>query len=466
MKTSRDELLRETLVRYYWRLVCNGAKALADSARMHPMVVVLCTIAIIYMYRFRDLSYVSDMGNVGHMIAIADTVAMVVLVLMIALAVSIARQSIPGAKKMYENLMRGGVVNASGEAPLLVAREKAPKKSGHLMLTFQIVGVPLEKMKDMSSVIAACIGMYVVDIQDGAAPHTYIIDVVADNALPAMIEWTAERMPTEETKFVLGEAIDGPVYIDVQNDPGILVAGATGSGKSIETKVILAQAILRDYFAIIADYKYVEYSSVWAASAHIVHDDDNLLWTMEHLLERLHDRRDRFAAEGCRNIDDYNALHPDKKLHRIILCIDEASIALTTRVANKETKEKRSRIVDILSEIACTGRFVGICFLIALQRPSAEVLAGELRSNISTKLLGKCDNNLAMLTLDTADAAKLVPQNVPGRFYVNVDGGKLIQGYYFEEHMLRDAPNLTLSVHTFLSKGEGLTVENSNSQNP
>lgn len=367
---------------------------------------------------------------------------------------------------MYENLMRGGVVNASGEAPLLVAREKAPKKSGHLMLTFQLVGVPLEKMKDMSSVIAACIGMYVVDIQDGAAPHTYIIDVVADNALPAMIEWTAERMPTEETKFVLGEAIDGPVYIDVQNDPGILVAGATGSGKSIETKVILAQAILRDYFAIIADYKYVEYSSVWAASAHIVHDDDNLLWTMEHLLERLHDRRDRFAAEGCRNIDDYNALHPDKKLHRIMLCIDEASIALTTRVANKETKEKRSRIVDILNEIACTGRFVGICFLIALQRPSAEVLAGELRSNISTKLLGKCDNNLAMLTLDTADAAKLVPQNVPGRFYVNVDGGKLIQGYYFEEHMLRDAPNLTLSVHTFLSKGEGLTVENSNSQNP
>lgn len=99
MKTSRDELLRETLVRYYWRLVCNGAKALADSARMHPMVVVLCTIAIIYMYRFRDLSYVSDMGNVGHMIAIADTVAMVVLVLMIALAVSIARQSLPGAKK-------------------------------------------------------------------------------------------------------------------------------------------------------------------------------------------------------------------------------------------------------------------------------------------------------------------------------------------------------------------------------
>ena len=71
-----------------------------------------------------------------------------------------------------------------------------------------------------------------------------------------------------------------------------------------------------------------------------------------------------------------------------------------------------------------------------------------------------------MLTLDTADAAKLVPQNVPGRFYVNVDGGKLIQGYYFEEQMLRGAPNLTLSVRTFLSKGEGLTVENSNNQNP
>ena len=117
MKTNKDELLHETLVRYYWRLGCNGAKALVDSVRLHPMVVVFGTIAIIYMYRFRDLSYVSDMGSVGHMIAITDTLAMVALVLMIALVVSIARQSVPGAKHMYENLMRGGVVNSSGEAP-------------------------------------------------------------------------------------------------------------------------------------------------------------------------------------------------------------------------------------------------------------------------------------------------------------------------------------------------------------
>lgn len=145
MKTNKDELLHETLVRYYWRLGCNGAKALVDSVRLHPMVVVFGTIAIIYMYRFRDLSYVSDMGSVGHMIAITDTLAMVALVLMIALVVSIARQSVPGAKHMYENLMRGGVVNSSGEAPLLIAREKDPEKREHLMLTFQFIGVPLEK---------------------------------------------------------------------------------------------------------------------------------------------------------------------------------------------------------------------------------------------------------------------------------------------------------------------------------
>lgn len=50
MKTNKDELLHETLVRYYWRLVCNGTKALSDSARLHPMVVVLGTIAIIYIH--------------------------------------------------------------------------------------------------------------------------------------------------------------------------------------------------------------------------------------------------------------------------------------------------------------------------------------------------------------------------------------------------------------------------------
>lgn len=57
MKTNKDELLHETLVRYYWRLVCNGTKALADSARLHPMVVVLGTIAIIYMFKVRIISH-------------------------------------------------------------------------------------------------------------------------------------------------------------------------------------------------------------------------------------------------------------------------------------------------------------------------------------------------------------------------------------------------------------------------
>ena len=223
----------------------------------------------------------------------------------------------------------------------------------------------------------------------------------------------------------------------------------------METKGIAAQALWRDYILIVADYKYVEYGGIWSSKGtYIVHDDDGLLWVMQQLIERLHDRRDWLAEHDCRNIDDYNAKHPENKLHRVMLLIDEAAIALDTRTNNKAKKAARQQIVEALNELACTGRFVGFSFLVSLQRPSAEVLSGELRNNLTIRLVGKSDANLSMLALDNADASKLIPNDTPGRFLTNE--GQILQGYYFLDTMLRDLPDKKSPAWNFLMNGEGL----------
>lgn len=255
--------------------------------------------------------------------------------------------------------------------------------------------------------------------------------------------------------MALGEAVTGTVYADIRNDPGILTASATGGGKTMETKGIAAQALCRDYILIVADYKYVEYGGIWGSKGtYIVHDDENLLWVMQRLIERLHDRRDWLAEHDCRNIDDYNERYPDNKLRRVMLLIDEAAIALDTRTQNKAKKAARQEIVEAVNELACTGRFVGFSFLISLQRPSAEVLSGELRNNLTIRLVGKSDANLSMLALDNADAAKLIPSDTPGRFLTS--NGEILQGYYFEDTMLRNLPDKKSPAWEFLMNGENL----------
>ena len=82
------------------------------------------------------------------------------------------------------------------------------------------------------------------------------------------------------------------------------------------------------------------------------------------------------------------------------------------------------------------------------------MLSGELRNNLTIRLVGKSDANLSMLALDNADASKLIPNDTPGRFLTNE--GQILQGYYFLDTMLRDLPDKKSPAWTFLMNGEGL----------
>lgn len=455
MNATKNELQHNTMLHYYIGTTVNGAKGIAHTVKANPLWIVAMLVMAWLAYSVQDMRATESMGSIGHLMTVLQSVEMLAVTAIALVVVCYRIGSVTGAKQMYQDLLRGGIVNSAGEAPLLVERKRIDGEQENCLLTFKIKGLPLERWKDLSPTIAASLGVYVVEIKEGAEPYTYTVHTVANDALPTRIDWSPSIIPDRSTKFALGEAVTGTVYADIQNDPGILTASATGGGKTMETKGIAAQALYRDYILIVADYKYVEYGGIWGSKGtYIVHDDENLLWVMQRLIERLHDRRDWLAEHDCRNIDDYNERYPDNKLRRVMLLIDEAAIALDTRTQNKAKKAARQEIVEAINELACTGRFVGFSFLISLQRPSAEVLSGELRNNLTIRLVGKSDANLSMLALDNADAAKLIPSDTPGRFLTS--NGEILQGYYFEDTMLRNLPDKKSPAWEFLMNGENL----------
>ena len=409
MNATKNELQHNTMLHYYIGTTVNGAKGIAHTVKANPLWIVAMLVMAWLAYSVQDMRATESMGSIGHLMTVLQSVEMLAVAAIALVVVCYRIGSVTGAKQMYQDLLRGGIVNSAGEAPLLVERKRIDGEQENCLLTFKIKGLPLERWKDLSPTIAASLGVYVVEIKEGAEPYTYTVHTVANDALPTRIDWSPSIIPDRSTKFALGEAVTGTVYADIQNDPGILTASATGGGKTMETKGIAAQALYRDYILI------------------------------EH---------------DCRNIDDYNERYPDNKLRRVMLLIDEAAIALDTRTQNKAKKAARQEIVEAINELACTGRFVGFSFLISLQRPSAEVLSGELRNNLTIRLVGKSDANLSMLALDNADAAKLIPSDTPGRFLTS--NGEILQGYYFEDTMLRNLPDKKSPAWEFLMNGENL----------
>lgn len=145
---------------------------------------------------------------------------------------------------------------------------------------------------------------------------------------------------------------------------------------------------------------------------------------MERRLDLLHEA-------DCPNIDVYNAKH--EALPRIAVCFDEVAEALEKSSGmSKADKERKEQISYLLGSLARLGRAAGVHLLLATQRGSAEVLSGQIRSNVQA-ICGIANENLSILTLGTADAHKRIPKTARGRFLR--EDGTMFQSHYctFEE---------------------------------
>lgn len=341
-----------------------------------------------------------------------------------------------GAQAVRDALTQAGLVNHTGEAPMLISRRTDKASPNVTVYEFDTNGTSLSLWEDNRSKIEAALNLYAVKIEQGKdRSHVLLHAVPGDNAIPSKIEWNDANLSRDEFVLALGETLLGKVTVDLAEVPHLLIGGSTGSGKTVLLKSLLMQCAKKGAKVIIADLKGgLDYSGIWYGKCLILLTLQSIKSQLDYINGQMEARETLFKAAGCENYNQY-VKEVDNKLPRLIFACDEAAELF---LSGKRDKTLLADIEEILSRIARMGRAYGMSLILCSQRPDANIIPPQIRSNLTTRICGRADKILAQIVMDSTQAAEQVPQNGQGRFYINVGGGTVFQGYWVDDRALFD----------------------------
>ena len=211
-------------------------------------------------------------------------------------------------------------------------------------------------------------------------PNTEISRV----ALREVMESDAFKKVKSPLRFALGKDVAGKsVAADLTAMPHLLIAGTTGSGKSVCVNSILCCLLLNNSPAelrlVLVDPKRVEltgYNGIPHLLAPVVTDAEKVANALQWIQREMDARYHRFSQTGARNISDYNSKHADK-LPYLVVVIDE--LADLMMLAPEETERAITRLAQL-------ARATGIHLILATQRPSVDVVTGLIKANFPARV--------------------------------------------------------------------------------
>jgi S-DNA-T family DNA segregation ATPase FtsK/SpoIIIE len=255
--------------------------------------------------------------------------------------------------------------------------------------------------------------------------------------LRSVIETPAFQRLAGKTKLALplGKSVSGePVVADLAKMPHLLIAGATGSGKSSAINSIIASVLMQcrpeDVRFVMIDPKRVELAGFamipHLAFSSIVVDVEKVVGTLGAVLHEMEARYKRFASLAVRNIDAYNK-HPKvgERLPYWVVIIDE--LADLMMAAPFEVERQICRLAQL-------ARATGIHLIVATQRPSVDVITGLIKANFPTRIAFAMSSQVDSRTiLDMAGAERLLGRG--DMLYMATDASKpkRVQGVYVSD---------------------------------
>ena len=320
-------------------------------------------------------------------------------------------------------------------------------------------GVKLNRLTNLADDIALALGVSGVRIAP-VPDKIAIVGIEVPNKktttvyLRDIIDTPAFREKSSSLTFAIGKDIGGePIVGDIAKLPHLLIAGTTGSGKSVCMNCLILSLLYKsspeDVRLIMVDPKMIElgvYNGIPHLLIPVVTDPKKaagaLQWSVMEMMKRYTLMRD----SGARDLASYNKLMEKtgggQKLPKSASLIDELADLMMT--AAKEVEESICRIAQM-------GRAAGIHLVIATQRPSADVITGLMKANISSRIAFAVDSALnSRIILDTSGAEKLVGKG--DMLYAPIGAGKptRIQGAFVTDEEREEVINFV--------KEQGLAV--------
>jgi S-DNA-T family DNA segregation ATPase FtsK/SpoIIIE len=325
------------------------------------------------------------------------------------------------------------IVETLGSYGINISKIKAT--IGPTVTLYEIIpeaGVRISKIKNLEGDIAlslAALGIRIIAPMPGRG--TIGIEVPNKNRETVFIRSVLANERFQKSTFdlpvILGKTISNEIHIaDLAKMPHLLMAGATGQGKSVGLNVILASLIYKKHPAelkfVLVDPKKVELTLFNKLERHflaklpnsgeaIITDTKKVIFTLNSLCIEMDSRYDLLKEASVRNLKEYNSkfaqrrLNPEKG-HRflpyIVLVIDELADLMMT--AGKEVETPIARLAQL-------ARAVGIHLVVATQRPSVKVITGLIKANFPARLSFRVTSSIDSRTiLDAGGAEQLVGQ--------------------------------------------------------
>lgn len=334
-------------------------------------------------------------------------------------------------KKLEETLAIFGVeakVNNISQGPAVTRFELTPP-----------VGVRVNKIEGLADDIALALAAKSIRIE-APIPGMSAVGIEIPNDKISNV-FFREILQTEKFNsydgkiaFGMGKDIAGNIVVsDISKMPHLLIAGATGSGKSVCVNTIITSMLYKyspdEVRLILVDPKVVELS-VYNGIPHllipVVTDPHKAAGALNWAVREMMRRYDLFASTGSRKLEAYNKnVAKEDRLPQIVIIIDE--LADLMMVAKKEVEDSIVRLTQL-------ARAAGIYLIVATQRPSVNVITGLIKANIPSRIAFKVSSPVDSRTiLDCSGAEKLLGRGDMLFRSVSMDKPLRIQGAFVSD---------------------------------
>ncbi len=251
-------------------------------------------------------------------------------------------------------------------------------------------GTKLSKISALDKELSLSLAAQSIRIE-APIPGTRLVGVEVPNVKAAMVrmagvidskEWNTHKEPLG---FVIGRDIAGkPMVGSLNKMPHLLIAGQTGSGKSVMINTLLTSLLYRnspsDMKLILVDPKQVEltpYNDIPHLLTPVITDPEKCISALKWAVSEMERRLKTFAGVSKRNIAEYNNLKKDESMPYIVIVIDELADLMMMAARDVEA---------LIVRIAQKARAAGIHLVLATQRPSVDVITGLIKANVPARI--------------------------------------------------------------------------------
>ncbi len=322
-------------------------------------------------------------------------------------------------------------------------------------------GTKVSKLLSINKEISLALAKKDVRIQAPIPGKSTVgIEMPNDHAQSVSLRETIEGMPKNTNNSLLavalGKDIMGKVkYCEIDKTPHLLVAGATGSGKSVCINGIIISILMKarpdEVKLVMVDPKKVElgiYNGIPHLLTPVVTDPRKASIALKRAVSEMERRYDLFEELGTKNITSYNKLIEEKnkklpddekynKMPYIVVIVDE--LADLMLVAGKEVEDSIMRITQM-------ARAAGIHLIVATQRPSTDVITGLIKANIPSRISFAVSSSIDSRTiLDMTGAEKLLGKGDMLFLPMGESAPDRIQGSFVSEEEIKKVVDYTIS---------------------